>query len=438
MSTSTQPGEKWSPQTSGDRVAILRELDQVLASPHFCKSKRYSALLQFIIEKALAGKTDELKERSLGIAVFGRSLDYDTNNDTVVRYTAGEVRKRLSVYYYERGHESSIRISLPAGSYMPEFILGHDAVEDIGRHADRQTANRGKMGLVADSAVEAPNGERTVVPSMASSDEGTAVHATKTSWAVWIRQKRILLVALAVVASFVVVAAVLLRRNHSTYQQDAVADFWRPVLRGQRPVLICAGSVVFAHDNYSGVSTAGKDSDYSFVSTQSASAIAQITDTLDDWGTPTQLAFSSFTPLTGLREHSVILLDSYSNIWTHRLLNSLRFHLLEGSTEIIVDQMHPQVQWSRDHSVPYSNADDYAIVARFWDLTTDGWVVVIAGLGRNGTEAATQFVFSPHYMQLLRDQVGHEFSNRNIEAILSVKVIDGKAGAPSIVSAYTW
>ena len=100
--------------------------------------------------------------------------------------------------------------------------------------------------------------------------------------------------------------------------------------------------------------------------------------------------------------------------------------------------MHPQVQWSRDHSVPYSNADDYAIVARFWDLTTDGWVVVIAGLGRNGTEAATQFVFSPHYMQLLRDQVGHEFSNRNIEAILSVKVIDGKAGAPSIVSAYTW
>jgi hypothetical protein len=61
-------------------------------------------------------------------------------------------------------------------------------------------------------------------------------------------------------------------------------------------------------------------------------------------------------------------------------------------------------------------------------------VVVLAGLGRNGTEAAAQFATSAHYMQMLRDDVGRDFSNSNIEALLKVPVIDGKTGAPSILA----
>jgi len=39
-------------------------------------------------------------------------------------------------------------------------------------------------------------------------------------------------------------------------------------------------------------------------------------------------------------------------------------------------------------------------------------------------------------MQLLRDDVGRDFSNLNIEALLKVNVIDGKTGAPSILAAH--
>jgi hypothetical protein len=74
------------------------------------------------------------------------------------------------------------------------------------------------------------------------------------------------------------------------------------------------------------------------------------------------------------------------------------------------------------------------VVARYRDATTDSWVVVLAGLGRNGTEAAAQFATSPRYMQLLKDQLGKDFSNRNIEAVLKVRVIDGKTGAPTILA----
>jgi hypothetical protein len=102
--------------------------------------------------------------------------------------------------------------------------------------------------------------------------------------------------------------------------------------------------------------------------------------------------------------------------------------------ESIADLMRPEEHWSRDKSLPYSSADDYALVVRFRDATTGSWVVVLAELGRNGTEAAAQFATSPHYMQLLRDNVGRDFSNLNIEALLKVTVINGKTGAPSLLA----
>jgi len=74
-----------------------------------------------VVEHAAENNIELLKERSLGVEVFGRDPNYDTNQDPVVRSTAGEVRKRLAQYYLESGHRDEIRISLPAGSYYPEI-----------------------------------------------------------------------------------------------------------------------------------------------------------------------------------------------------------------------------------------------------------------------------------------------------------------------------
>src|ERR1700684_1807340 len=108
----TSTREAWQPQTAQERDAILRELREGISSPYFCNSKRYPALLQYIVENTLAGKSDCLKERTLGIDVFGRPSTYDPNAEAVVRFTAGEVRKRLLLHYNERGRNSRIRISL--------------------------------------------------------------------------------------------------------------------------------------------------------------------------------------------------------------------------------------------------------------------------------------------------------------------------------------
>ncbi len=434
--------EAWHPQTKQDHDAILRELEAVLASPHFCNSKRYPTLLQYIVENTLAGKLDSLKERTLGVEVFDRPPMYDTNTDTVVRYTAGEVRKRLLLYYSEHASISGIRISLPAGSYVAEFLHGHDGHGEIPDDAELRAAYLHEHeaehfphpGAEADEAgLGAPSATAEETAHASAGEHAAAEHAAGSRKLIWW--------IAAVVVLLVAVTAGFLWKFRGAPPQTAVEAFWAPVIHDQHSVILCTGSSAFAPNNYSGVITADKSIEYPFVSIQAASAISEISSTLEHSGVSTELLPSATTSLPDLREHSVILLGGYNNDWTIRLLQPLRFHFLpytSTGSESIADQTQPQTHWTRDTSQPYSSADDYALVARFRDSTIDGWVVALAGEGRNGTEAAAQFVASPHYMELLKERVGSGFASRNLEAVLKVSVIEGKTGAPSILAVYSW
>src|SRR5947209_7383110 len=106
-----------------ESAAVLEQLQRILANSLFQHSKRYPAFLRHVVEQTLRGAGDELKERTLGVAVFRRTPEYDTSADPVVRNTASEVRKRLEEYYSEAGREGELRITLPAGAYVPEFRL---------------------------------------------------------------------------------------------------------------------------------------------------------------------------------------------------------------------------------------------------------------------------------------------------------------------------
>ena len=428
--------EAWHPQTQEDRDAVLRELHDILASPQFCNSKRYPAFLEYIVRNTLAGKSELLKERTLGVEVFHRPATYDTNTDTIVRYTAGEVRKRLLLYYSVRGPGAGIRIGLPVGSYIPEFFYER---ETAGAHHSVEGAPAGLISEPSAAAFPVAATQDAAQPAAQASllpvanpgmvwTQPPARHGRRVSMG-W-------LVAALVVAA--ALAAGWQWKAHSARPHSAVDTFWAPVLQDSRAIEICTGSVVFAQGNYSGVTTASRDLDYTFVSMQIASAIAEVSGVAVRGGASSQLIFSASTPLTELREHPLILLGAYNNQWTLRLLAPLRFHFAPVQPEAILDRAQPTKSWRRDETQPYSSADDYAIVARFHDPTIDSWVVALAGLGRNGTETAAQFATSPHYLELLRQQVGSDFASKNIEVVLKTSVIDGKSGAPSILAVHSW
>ena len=103
--------------------AIRDQLENVLRDPAFRPSKRSVEFLRYVVSKTLDGAADQIKERTIGIEVFGRDPSYDTTIDHVVRTAAIELRKRLSIYYGEERHRSELRISLVPGSYIPHFAL---------------------------------------------------------------------------------------------------------------------------------------------------------------------------------------------------------------------------------------------------------------------------------------------------------------------------
>lgn len=116
-----ESGDDLVPGSTFEPAAVREQLERILASSHFRNSKRYPALLRFVVERTLDGASGELKERNIAVDVFAREPSYDPSVDPVVRISAGEVRKRLAQYYQEQGRESELRIELPLGSYLPEF-----------------------------------------------------------------------------------------------------------------------------------------------------------------------------------------------------------------------------------------------------------------------------------------------------------------------------
>lgn len=102
---------------------VRDHLQEILNSQWFATSKRAQDFLRLVVEHALAGEHELLRERMIGAEMFHRSVDYDTANDPVVRVKATEVRKKLGSYYLEHAGYARVRIQLPSGTYVPRFVF---------------------------------------------------------------------------------------------------------------------------------------------------------------------------------------------------------------------------------------------------------------------------------------------------------------------------
>ena len=112
--------------SSNSNTEVLEELRRILDSHEFAGSERGRTLLTYLVENALEGGLDRLKERTIGVEIFGRDATYDTGQDAIVRVSANSIRKRLASFYARveaSGEYPSLRIYLAPGSYTPEFLI---------------------------------------------------------------------------------------------------------------------------------------------------------------------------------------------------------------------------------------------------------------------------------------------------------------------------
>jgi hypothetical protein len=88
-----QEVDSWTPVTEQEKTAILEQLERLVANAHFHHSKRYPSFLKFVVLETLAGRGDNLKERTLGIEVFGRE---PTTTPPTIRSSASQPPRSAS------------------------------------------------------------------------------------------------------------------------------------------------------------------------------------------------------------------------------------------------------------------------------------------------------------------------------------------------------
>ncbi len=391
-----------------DKDRIKAELSAILVTEHFSNGKRYPAFLTYIVQKALNGRSEELKERSIGIDVFKRRPDFDTSADTVVRFTAGEVRKRLHSIYLIEGRAGEVQIDPPVGSYVPEFfrlIAAHDAAESQG---------------ALDHHIGDP----------------ASANDTARSRNTWSFGTRMILAGLF--CSILIVIGLLRFRIWPV--RTSLERFWQPVYTSSTPI-IAPGAFVISRTapDPDGRLAATEDDAYPYTSMATVEAIANISTVLTRQHSGYILQHSGAVTLSDMRQHPVIFIGGYDNEWTLRLADKLRFRFSQSPRFQIYDSMNPSDVWTRPMENPnYGNTDDYAIAARMHDALTENTVVLIAGISKNGTASASQFVTSSQYLDMLDRPPTKDWAQKNLEILLKTTVIGGKIGPPTIEKVYLW
>jgi hypothetical protein len=382
--------------SESDRNAIRAQLDRILSDPLFLNSKRYPSFLRYVVTRTLEGQAEQLKERTLGMEVFGREPDYDTNLDNVVRSTAGEIRKRLAQYYQDPQHTNEIRIDLPSGSYVPKF---HHHVKEP-------------------APVPVPSVQPRLFPR-------------------W---------TFPVIAALVIAVA-LYAWTKVRGPETAMEKFWAPLLHAQGSVLLCTGTVQSLARQMAGVKSAEVSTVPNdlrrHVTLAEATALMKFSSLLNARGKAYRLRDDSSITLADLKDAPVILIGAMNNIWTLRIVAPLQFSIqfdTDSNTVWIADRAHQSRRnWSKNNAVPPDKiTEDYALISRFQDPTTGQYAVVSAGLYRYGTVAAAEFLNDPSLLAELDSLAPRGWEHQNLQVVIATKVIDGNATRPRILAIYFW
>jgi hypothetical protein len=126
-----------------------RELQTILSRPEIARSANLVRMLSFVCKKYFEGRIEEIRESNIAIHALGRrESDFDSNSDPIVRVTARTLRKRLDAFYQGDGQSRPLRLVLPVGRYVPQFVRLEDAAPLQGDDPSKRRALRANLSLV--------------------------------------------------------------------------------------------------------------------------------------------------------------------------------------------------------------------------------------------------------------------------------------------------
>jgi hypothetical protein len=409
-----------------DPALIHLQLERLLASPHLRHSKRCQALLTYVVDAYVDGSLDKVKERTIGFEVFHRDHDYDTNEDSVVRTTALDIRKRLAQYYAEEGHETELRISLPPGSYVPEFRV--------------------------------PVAPAPVVPVIALPEPSVPVVVAsqeKSQWKMW--------TAGAVLAA--VAAAALITPRFRTTELDL---FWKPLVDDGNAAIICIEQpqriyrfegprfdqlneiMVGTPANPAAPDAVRQATSIKLAELRSAGdryfsngdlqAAIQVGALLSRKGKDFQVLGDRATSYHELRGRPAVLLGQFNHKWMTDLGGGLRYRLDKDPARRVYDVRDSSNGGKiiAETSAEENRPDEYVIVSRIFDATTEKMVIAVAGMTFRGTAAGGDFLTNASYIHEALAGAPADWSHKNLQVVIRTALVSGVAGPPKVVATYFW
>lgn len=374
--------------------AIRGELDRILASTEFRSSKRSQDFLRYIVEHALNGQAGTLKERTIGIEVFGRPVSYEPSEDATVRVKAGEVRKRLGLYYAQLGATDPIRIELPGGTYVPEFRT---------------------------TQVE-PN---SIAP---------AVTVVTTSS----RRREVLLVG-ALIAFAIAAALVVVWQSRNP--NDALEKFWAPVMHTGGPVSICAAYVpVYSLDDGK---ISPKPEDFTLLTDQFVGggdliAVSRLSALFTRSRQPYRVRIGSEISFRDLRSGPAILVGFAYTRWKD-ISSAMRLFIDASRQPVSITDNGAPTKWAlanlpRDRHT----TEDYAIVSRVFHPDTHAMLIEIAGITQYGTDAGSDLLTNADLLADALKTAPRSWPGKNLQLVLHVKVVNGSPSSPRVLATHFW
>lgn len=370
-----------------------------------------------------------LKERTIGIDVFGRTAEYDPSIDATVRVKAGEVRKRLVLYYASaEGANDSIVIELPIGTYAPVFHQRENGAPGAALSPAQVDLARASASLQHETSDVAG----VLLPSPALQPRRA-----------WQSSKSMVLLAVALLA--VTGFGVLIYEHFRSPETTPIFDqFWAPVFQSNESALLCVTPVpIYSLKFDETPRVAPKAEDFvvvrdQFVAIGDLNAESKIAAALEQAKRPVRVRTAN-VPFEELKKAPAILVGFSYSRWKE-ISKGFRFFIdLDRKPSYAVLDNGVPTDW-RITTYPDDPAlnEDYAIITRVFDSDTGQMLVEIAGISHYGTEGAADLLTNPGLLAQALHNAPPDWPKKNLQIVLHMKVISGTPTAPSVVADYFW
>jgi len=437
--------QAYPPEDSFAQDEILRELKLILASEAFRPSNRSQEFLSLVVNYRLDGAAEPLKERAIGFKIFHRSADYDTGADSVVRVLAGEVRRRLQLYYQAPPVAARIRIDLPVGSYTPVF--------SALKHAPAPPPAPVPAPL-PEVSQESSDAEPQSAGSQSLPKSATVRPRRRTLW---------------LVAAFILLLASGFTAWTVFGKRTDLERFWAPMITPGRPVVIylpkllafrgsdalykrtekTPGEFAAAFDRLNRPPNLGPNDTIRFgeifIDTDRGPGIGDIKASihlsryLESRHVDSDVRIGNEFTFEDLRTSPSVLIGAFSNRWTLQTTKGLHYSFEDvGSHTEIRENGGKGQKWIAEWDNGGNTVADYGLVTRILNPKTGQFTIIVAGLGSNGSDAASEIVSNPDLFAKAIAGLPSDWSKKNIQIVVKASVTDSINGPPLVLGSYIW